>query len=134
MKKWAGWAAWTQETSCRAKEGPLKLRRKQAKVCPFREGEGKGMGVLKTESMCTCWVARLKGFYLFSKGRNFRRGLRGHLNRIFISFSRCILSGHGLYSWVGTMVEAHLSLQLVLRSAMALLHLFSLLFWAQKHN
>ena len=40
-----------------------------------------------------CWLLCLKGFYLLSKGGDFRAGLRGDRNRICISSPRCVLSG-----------------------------------------
>lgn len=72
-------AARTQETATEAKEGPLEkestdtwVRKEGGKVWACsREREGEG------EQERAYWVLCLKGFHLFSTGRNFRGGLGG---------------------------------------------------------
>ena len=99
QKKWAIWAVWTQKTSYRSKRralgdrfrglaqdklllpaaslvivswGPLELRRKIAKIHAW----GKKEQAYSRKRAHVCWVLCLKGFYLFSKGRNFKGSLR----------------------------------------------------------
>ena len=63
-----------------AKEGPLELRRKKARVCALREEGGKERHERKRErerESAQRWVLCLKGFYEFSKGEDFRGGHRG---------------------------------------------------------
>ena len=38
----------------------------------------------------TLWLLCFEGFYLLSTGGDFRGCLRGELNRIFVSFSKCL--------------------------------------------
>ena len=88
----------------------------------------------------------LKGFYLFSKGRNFRGGLEKisieHSSAFQVYFLICwfiTMSVYGciyinLYWLVCTRAGSHWPLHLVLMKAMASLCLVLLLFWAWSWN
>ena len=74
-----------------AKEGPLGLRRKKAKITHLREEEGeRNRSALERE--CVHWVPHPKGFYVFSKSGELRGGLRRGSQNIH-QLSRCDLSG-----------------------------------------
>lgn len=60
-------------------------RRKGRGNTPEERRGGKGVGVLQREKETSIWVFHLEGFYLLSKGRDFRAGTRGRLITIFMN-------------------------------------------------
>ena len=106
------------------KEGPLELRKKKTKVYAWER---------RCRHVCGGqwwnWVPCLKGFYLFSKGRNSRQGLRRGSQQNIHKLARCAFQDHGLYWLVRARPGCHRSLQLALMSAVASFHLCLLLSW-----